>query len=192
VIRHEPRVVREEDARVVCSLWALGRSLEDRLTLDRWGEVQARPAPALDAIPPAPLPPVWAPALAELIARESAPALATSLREVMRALTLEWGAVPGDLLEVDGARLRVSRRLRAAGVEWVGASPAGPERAQRAIAFVVEVARLVAPAARLRAQARLAASSATEQARALDTPPHQGALPESVGRLLALVASGRA
>jgi hypothetical protein len=77
-------------------------------------------------------------------------------------------------------------------VEWVGESAAGPERAQRAIAFVVEVARLVAPAARLRAQARLAASSAAEQARALDTPPHEGALPESVGRLLALVASGRA
>jgi hypothetical protein len=135
---------------------------------------------------------VWAPALAELIARESAPALAASLREEMRGLTLEWGAVPGDLLEVDGTRLRVSRRLRAAGVEWVGESAAGPERAQRAIAFVVEVARLIAPTARLRAQARLAASSATEQARALATPPHEGALPESVGRLLALVASGRA
>jgi hypothetical protein len=192
LIRHEPRVVREEGARVVCSLWALGRSLEDRLTLDRSGEVQERPAPAQDPIPPAPLPPVWAPALAELIARESAPALAAPLRDVMRALTLEWGAVPGDLLEVDGARVRVSRRLRAAGVEWVGESAAGPERAQRAIAFVVEVARLVAPAARLRAQARLAASSAAEQARALDTPPHEGALPESVGRLLALVATGHA
>jgi hypothetical protein len=126
VIRHEPRVVREEGARVICSLWALGRSLEDRLTLDRSGEVQERPAPALDPIPPAPLPPVWAPALAELIARESAPALASSLREVMRALTLEWGAVPGDLLEVDGARVRVSRRLRAAGVEWVGESGGRP------------------------------------------------------------------
>jgi len=100
--------------------------------------------------------------------------------------------VPGDLLEVDGARVRVSRRLRTAGVEWVRESATAPERAQRAIAFVVEVARLVAPAARLRAQARLAASTAAEQARALGTPPHVGALPESVGRLLALVASGRA
>ena len=106
VIRHEPRVVREEGARVICSLWALGRSLEDRLALDRSGEVQERPAPALDPIPPAPLPPVWAPALAELIARESAPALAGPLRDVMRALTLEWGAVPGDLL-------RGRRRARA-------------------------------------------------------------------------------
>jgi hypothetical protein len=192
VVRHEPRVVREEGARVICSLWALGRSIEDRLTLDRSGEVQARPAPTPDPIPPAPLPPVWAPALAELIARESAPALTAPIRDVMHALTLEWGAVPGDLLEVDDARVRVSRRLRAAGVEWVGEAAPGPERAQRAIAFVVEVARLVAPAARLRAQARLAASSAVEQARALDTPPHEGALPESVGRLLALVASSRA
>ena len=100
--------------------------------------------------------------------------------------------MPGDLLEVGDGRVRVSRRLRAAGVQWVSESASGSERAQRAIALVVEIARLVAPAARLRAQGRLAASSAAEQARALEAPPHEGSLPESVGRLLALIASGRA
>ena len=156
------------------------------------GEVLEAPAPRDDPRAPAPFKPVWAAALAALIAHESAPALDASIAETVAALTLEWGAVPGDLLRIDGARARVSRRLLDAGLEWIREAPSGPERAQRAIAFVVEVARLVAPAARLRAQARLAASSAAEQARALDTPPHEGALPESVGRLLALVASGRA
>ena len=67
-------MIRDDGERVVCSLWALGRSLEDRLMLDRAGEVLERPAPPR-TMPPAPLPPVWDPALAELIARESAPAL---------------------------------------------------------------------------------------------------------------------
>ena len=34
VIRAEPRVVREEGARVVCSLWALGHSLATTLAAD--------------------------------------------------------------------------------------------------------------------------------------------------------------
>ena len=167
VIRDEPRVVREEGARVICSLWALGRSLEDRLMLDRSGEVQERPAPALDPIPPAPLPPVWAPALAELIARESAPALAAPLRDVLREADARMGRGPR---RSPGGRRRARAREPPpprGGSRVGGRSAAGPERAQRAIAFVVEVARLIAPAARLRAQARLAAASPAEQARAL-------------------------
>ena len=110
---------------------------------------------------------------------------------MLSGLALEWGEVPGDLLAVDGARVRVSRRVRTAAMEWVGAE-AGPARARRAIAFVIEVARLIGPAARLRAQDRLARSTPEEQARAMDAAPISGALPESVGKLLALVASGRA
>ena len=116
-----------------------------------------------------------------------------SLRDVMRALTLEWGAVPGDLLEVDGARVRVSRRLRAAGVEWVGESAARPGasaardrlRASRSPASSHRP-RACAPRPGSRRRAR-----PSRRARST-TPPHEGALPESVGRLLALVASGRA
>ena len=192
VIRREPRVVREDGERVVCSLWAFGRSLEDRLVLDRAGEVRERPAAVADPAPPAPLPPVWGPALAEIIGRESAPALAEPLREVMRGSALEWGAVPGDLVRVEGSTARVSRRLREAGVAWVREA-AGPERGQRAIAFVLEVARLLAPAARLGAQARLLALSREAQERALSAQDRRGdELPESVGRLLALVARGGA
>jgi len=192
VTRHEPRVVREDGARVLCSLWAVGGPLEDRLALDRSGEVLERPAPRLDPIPPARLPPVWGPALAELIARESAPALASPLRELVPVLGLEWGPVPGDLMRVVDGTVQLSRQLREAGRKWVAGAMPGPERGQRAIAVVLEVARLVAPEARRRAQAQLAATSPAEQERALQAQPVEGPLPESVGKLLALVARGQA
>jgi hypothetical protein len=192
VLRREPRVVRDDGDRVVCSLWAFGRPLEDRLVLDRAGEVLERPAPAADHSPPSPLPEVWAAALAELIGRESAPALAGPLRQAMPALLLEWGPVPGDLVSVDGWTVRLSRRLRDAGTAWVR-EVTGPARAQRAIAFVLEIARLLAPVARLRAQDELALLDPDAQARALAAegePP--GPLSASVRRLLALVAGGGA
>jgi hypothetical protein len=191
VIRREPRVVRTEGDRVVCSLWALGRSIEDRLVLDRSGEViEARPA-VPDQAPAAPLPPVWGPALAELIARESAPALAGVIRDVVDGLALEWGGVAGDLLRVDGTTFTLNRKLRGAATAWIREAPPGTDRAERAVQVALEVARLLGPAVRLRAQMRLEALHEQEQERAL----LEGALPplsESVGRLLALIASGTA
>ena len=191
VTRREPRVVRSEDDRVVCSLWALGRTIEDRLVLDRAGEVLAAPPPTPDGAPPAALPPVWGPALAELIARESAPALAGSIRDAMAGLTLEWGGTVGDLLRVEGTRINVSRRLREVAVAWIRDAPAGAERAERAVQFALEVARLLGPAVRLLAQARLEEAGEDEQQRALreqDVSP----LSPSIGRLLTLIASGTA
>ncbi len=193
VLRREPRVARGEGDRVVCSLWALGRPIEDRLVLDRSGEVIETRTAAADQAPAAPLPPVWGPALAELIARESAPALAGSIREVMEGLALEWGGVAGDLLRVDGATIRVSRTLRDSAIAWLREAPAGAERAERAVRFALDVARLLGPAVRLLAQVRLEDRSAEEQQRALleeggdrEAPPFS----ESIGRLLALISSG--
>ncbi len=194
VMRREPRVVRREGDHVLCSLWALGRSVEDRLVLDRSGEVLETPSTrAPDRFPAAPLQPVWSPALAELIARESAPALGDSIRDVMHGLALEWSAVPGDLMRMDGKTIRLSRELRNAAVTWLGEAPPGAERAERAVQFVLEVARLLGPAVRILAQMRLEALGEEEQRRVFldsgqgrETP----ALPESVGRLLALLASG--
>ena len=100
--------------------------------------------------------------------------------------------MPGDLMRVDGPTVQLSRRLREAGRKWVAGAIGGPERGQRAITFVLEVARLVAPEARRRAQARLAALSPAEQEGALQAQSLEGPLPESVGKLLALVARGQA
>jgi hypothetical protein len=191
VIHAEPRVVRSEGDRVVCSLWALGRPIEDRLVLDRSGEVLEVRAAAPDHAPTSPLPPLWGPALAELIARESAPALGATIRDVMDGLALEWGGVVGDLVRVDGATIRVSRRLRDAAIAWIREPSAGAERAERAVQFVLEVARLLGSSVRLLAQIRLEEASEEEQRRALlegAPPPLSG----SIGRLLALIASGTA
>ena len=144
--RREPRVVRTDGDRVVCSLWALGGPIEDRLVLDRLGEVRETPAPAASTpIAPAPLPPVWPVALGELIARESAPALAADIARVTAGLALEWGPVPGDLLRVQGQRVRLSRRLREAGMAALAGAASPPERAEQALRFVLEVARLLGP-----------------------------------------------
>jgi hypothetical protein len=190
--RREPRVVRSDADRVVCSLWALGRPLVDCLVLDRAGEVRDRPLLPADAGAAAPLAPVWRAALADLIARESAPALAPDIRAAMNARGLEWGAVAGDLLRVDGEAIRISGRLRDAAVAWVREPPPA-ERTPRAVQFALEVARLLAPVIRLAAQTRLASQSEETQRRALleadEAPPP---LTDSVARLLALLVSGGA
>ncbi|HSE03173.1 MAG TPA: hypothetical protein VLK35_03370 [Methylomirabilota bacterium] len=190
--RREPRVVRAEGDRVICSLWALGGALEDRLVLDRAGEILESPPPAADAAAPAPLPPIWRGALAELISRESAPALASAITAVTEDLDLEWGPVPGDLLRVHGQRVRLSRRLREAGTAARAGAASPPERAEQALRFVLEVARLLGPEVRLRAQARLEALGEDEQRRVLEEAPTElpEALGDSVGRLIALVLRG--
>ncbi|HZP37184.1 MAG TPA: hypothetical protein VFE48_11940 [Methylomirabilota bacterium] len=190
--RREPRRVRTDGDRVVCSLWALGGPIEDRLVLDRLGEVLEAPPSVADTSAPAPLAPVWQAALGELIARESAPALAAEIAQVTAGLTLEWGPVPGDLLRVRGQEVRLSRRLREAGAAALAGAASPPERAEQALRFVLEVARLLGPEVRLRAQARLEALPEAEQRRVLDEAPDESpeALGESVGRLLALVIRG--
>jgi hypothetical protein len=191
VARRDARVVRDDGERVVCSLWALGGPIEDRLVLDRSGEILEAPAARAREVSPAPLPPVWNSALGDLIARESAPALGPSIMEVLRATPLEWGAVPGDLVRVWERRIRLSARLREAGDASLASAERGRERAEQALRFVLEVARLLGPEVRARAQAMLESLPEAEQARQLEAVPEESeALDESVGRLIALLARG--
>jgi len=193
--RREPRVIRVEGERAVCSLWALGRPIEDVLVLDRSGEVLEAHAPTPSRAAPAALPPVWAPALGDLIARESVIPLAGAIGEAVSQLRLWWGDVPGDLVHVDGTTITLSRNLRASAMVWLQEARPGVERAERAVQFVLEVARLLAPTVRRLAQAHLEARSEEEQRRALE-PGDAGSdvapLSPSVGRLLALIAAGTA
>ena len=192
VSRREPRVIRAVGERRICSLWALGRSLEDRLVLSPTGEVLEAPAPREDPRAPAPFKPVWSAALAALIAHESALALDASIAETVAALTLEWGATPGDLLRISGPRVRVSRRLLDAGLEWIREAPPGADRGGRAGALALEVARLLGPEVRRRAQARLEALPPDAQRRAWEAAETAGQRPlgDAVGRLLSLLAGG--
>jgi len=187
--RREPRVIRDEGERVVCSLWALGGPLEDRLWLDRSGEILDAPPARAPEVPPAPLPPVWNSALGDLISRESAPALGPAIMEVLRATPLEWGAVPGDLVRPWEKRIRLSARLREAGAASLHSAAPGRERAEQALRFVLEVARLLGPEVRGRAQALMESLPEAEQARRLGAATEETeALDESVGRLITLLA----
>jgi hypothetical protein len=187
--RREPRVIRDEGERVICSLWALGGPLEDRLVLDRSGEILDAPPARAPEVPPAPLPPVWNSALGDLIARESAPALGPTIVHVLRDTELEWGAVPGDLLRAWEKRIRLSARLREAAAASLRSAAPGRERAEQALRFVLEVARLLGPEVRGRAQAVLESLPEAEQVRQLETAGEESeALDESVGRLIALLA----
>ena len=187
VLRREPRALRQEGERVVCSLWALGRPLENRVVLDGRADVIEERASPPDAAAPAPFEPVWNAALADLIARESAPALAGPIGHVMARLALEWGPVPGDLLAVRETGIRVSRSLRDAGRGWIGEVADQNARVERAGGFALEVARLIGPAVRARAQGHLASLPADLQERALAEPTTPPSLGASVGRLLALL-----
>jgi hypothetical protein len=188
VLRREPRVVRPSGDRRICSLWGLGQPLEDRLVIDGSGAVLERPIPTPDPRPPSPLEPVWTPALGALIARESAPPLGDAIVEVLGGLALEWGAVPGDLVQLGPGRARISRQLKDRATAWIGEASEA-ERAQRAALLALEVARLLAPAIRLEAQERLEALPESEQARiwAAEGSAAPSALGDSVGRLLALI-----
>jgi len=194
VARREPRVVRVDGERVRCSFWVLGGPLEDRLVLDQAGEVLEAPAAKEPESAPAPLPPVWNAALADLIARESAAPLAAAIKDVLRDVAIEWGAVPDDLLRAWDRRIRLSGRLREAGQASLRSAAPGQERAEQALRFILEVARLLGPEIRTRAQALLEALPESEQRRRLEAaaaePPPEldDALDESVGKLIALVA----
>lgn len=191
VLRREPRVVRVDGARRVCSLWALGRPLEDRLVLDPSGNVLAVPPARSDPRPPAPMRAEWSAALAALIAQESAPMLTEPIREVLSDLGLEWGAVPGDWLRIEARTIRITRHLDDAARAWILQASTGAEQAERAMAFAVEVARLLGPEVRARAQARLEALPEDEHVwrwEAVEAGPPR-APDQSVVRLLSLIMS---
>ena len=94
--------------------------------------------------------------------------------------TIEQGTAEADAL--------VRRLFDAAAASLRSAEP-GRDRAEQALRFVLEVARLLGPEVRGRAQALLETLPETEQARRLEAPAQAPeALDESVGRLIALLA----
>lgn len=190
VIRSEPRVIREADGRVVCSLWALGTPVEDHLILDADGEVVDVRVAEPEAGPVEPLSLAWKPALRALLAQQSAPALRPWLDEALQALTLEWGPVAGDLMEVSGERAVLSLKLPRLFRRRLAGCQAQAERLSLALALVVEVARLLGPALRLRAQGLLAALPEAGQREALESPPATSPL-TGVEELAQALAAGR-
>jgi hypothetical protein len=168
VLRDEPRVVREDGDRVICSLWAMEEPIEDHLVLDRSGEVLAAPpVPPADGTRAA-FSPRWRGAIGELIAHGSTPFLRPSILGVVERLHLEWGPVAGDLVEAAGEHLVVSLNLPRLFRRRLDAEREPGKRVRTALHFAAEVAKLLGPAVRRKAQAALAALPESGQRAALE------------------------
>ncbi|MBI3824900.1 MAG: hypothetical protein HY294_02770 [Candidatus Rokubacteria bacterium] len=169
--RRGPHRVRDAGGAVRCSLWALGSALEDHLELTADGRLVAVLPVRSDEATPRPLPRAVARGVVAVVAATSAAALGPALRETGAALTLEWAALGGELVTLDGDRGRVAMQLRRALVARIAAAPGHPERLGLAFAALGDVAVALGDTLQLRAQARLAAVTPERQAAALTSPP---------------------
>ena len=174
VARHAPKRVRDVPDGVLCSLWALGRPLEDHLLLSPEGDLRHVLQPVAADGASRPIAPEIRAGVAAAVAAGSAAPLASAIEDVARAVALEWGAVARDLVVIERDRIRVSERFRRALTEALTAARERGPRATLALAAIVELGVLLGDEFRSRAQARLAALPPEAQAAALDprgTPP---------------------
>lgn len=164
---HVLRTEQREDGqlRYVASLAILGQSLEDHLILDADGEI-------LERLPVLPnrtirgstqLSDEWKAVLVRLIASESTALLRPALWPVIDELTLGWSPIRGELWTQAGNELQLHAGMVAAYREVLASVRSAGERLLLAARFTSELARLIGPVVRMRAQERMAGLSPEEQ-----------------------------
>ena len=121
------------------------------------------------------LSPDWKAALVRLIAAESTTLLHTALWPVTDELTVLWGQVPKELWALNGNELVLHAGMIAVHQDLQSRANSAAEKILIASRFLSELARLVGPVIRSRAQAQLASLSPADQNVALlfaasDTP----------------------
>ena len=162
VVRHASRRIVDDPDGVRCGLWALARRLGDALLLRANGDLEAVLAVEPAAAASRPLPAeVWTGVAAVVAARGAAP-LAPFVESVAAALSLEWGPVARDLVQIGRGRVRISERLLDALAAELAAAPAAADRAALGLAVIAEMAALVGDTLRARAQAEIVRLSQTE------------------------------
>jgi len=161
------RVEREENelVRYIASLMILGQPLEDHLILDANGEILGRPATSQSWTlrGPTQLSDEWKAALVRLIAAESTPLLQSALWPVIDELTLIWGTVEGELWTESGDEVLLHAGMITAYREALARVRSAGEGLLLAARFASELARLIGPLVRARAQEQLAGLSPEEQ-----------------------------
>jgi hypothetical protein len=161
------RVTQAPDGQVryTASLVILGESLEDHLVLDAQGEIVERPSPVRNwsIRGAAQLSDEWKAVLARLIATESTPLLRSALWPVMDELSLAWGEIKGELWVEAGNELLLHGRMIAAYREALARVRSAGEGLLLAARFTSEIARLIGPLVRARAQERMAGLSPEDQ-----------------------------
>ena len=174
VVRHTPRRIVDASDGVCCGLWTLGRRLEDALLLRPDGDLARilfdEPLPSASR----PLPDaVWVGVAAAVAARCAGP-LAPFVESVARTVSLEWGPVARDLVQIGRGRVRIAEGLRAALVAGLASANTAGDRAALGLAVIAEVAALVGDALRARAQAEVVKVAHTERPPTLDVPSAAG------------------
>ena len=187
VVRHAPRRVHDDAGVTYCGLWALGRPLETHLAIDGNGSTRVLPLPPASS-DVAPLGATVAVGVASVVIAQSAPALASAVRDVSRDLRLEWGPVEGDLVSDIHGGFRLSAHLRAAAAEAMRAADDRPRRVGLGLAVLTEIAALVGDGLRRRAQEHLARLDPDAQRRALQQPSEGPSAPAIAAAADALAA----
>src|SRR5207245_11520226 len=92
---------------------------------------------------------VWVGVAAAVAARCAGP-LAPFVESVARTVSLEWGPVARDLVQIGRGRVRIAEGLRAALVAGLASAKTAGDRAALGLAVIAEVAALVGDALRAR------------------------------------------
>jgi hypothetical protein len=189
VTRHAPRRVWDTEHGVRCSLWALGARLEDHLALGDDGTLRAVLAVARESATARAIPADVVRGLVAIVAASSASALAPAIGVAGEALRAEWGPVDGDLVTIEGDRVRFSDRLRVLARTRLAAVAKPPARMAIAVATLAEAAALIGDEVRARAQRAMAAMSRRDQTAALAAAgPSSPAAPEIARAAATLLA----
>jgi hypothetical protein len=192
VRRRTPLRVLDVADGVRCSLWALGESIEDHLSLDARGALRAVLVPPPGDDPPRALRAAVRDGVIAIVIARSAPPLAHAIREVTASLALTCGPVASDLARVTGEEARISTTLARAVARRLREPAPATARAQLALAALAEMATAVGDAIRARAQAHLAAAPPEVQAAALERRAADPAVAAQITTAVAdLAASGR-
>jgi hypothetical protein len=116
---------------------------------------------------------VWQGVAAAVAARAAEP-LALFVESGARAVSLEWGPVARDVVQIGRGRIRLSDRLRDALRAGLSSAPTAGDRAALGLAVIAEMAALVGDALRARAQAEILRLARTERPPTLDDPSAAG------------------
>ena len=191
--------LRKEDTeqgqiRYIAGLTSLGRPLEDHLVLDETGAIVERLAVLRDwtVRGPTQLSNEWKAALVRLIAAESTPLLQSALWPVMDELTIEWSPLNGALWLQTESQVALHGKIVAVYRDALSRVRSAGEGLLLAARLVSDLARLLGPFVRARAQERLAALSPEDQRVSLlfSTSAPQGLSDDELRAFLTRLALG--
>jgi hypothetical protein len=188
------RQTEEGRALYVAGLMILGQALEAHLVLDESGMIVERPPSKRDWALRGrlQLSDDWKAMLVRLIAAESSPLLHSALWPVMAELTFTWEPLRGKLWTIEGNEISLHAGIVAVYRAALSRTKSAGESLLLAARFVSELARLIGPLLRSRAQEQLSGLSSQDQQIALlfsSTAP-QGLSDDELRKFLTRLAQG--